>query len=280
MTGAEIAARLGLRRAGPGWAGACPVCGYKTGLRVNEKAGRALWWCAAGCERDALTAAVLGESGGGTVRSADGAPPNDDKRDLASRLWQDALPARGSIAESYITGRGLALPAEPVIRFLPNARHAPSGKRFGAMLARMDDAAGRIAAVHRTFLAPGGAGKAPVDPPKMTLGPTRGAAVRLWPAAERLIIAEGIETAIAAAALLCGPAWAATSAGNLGDTLTLPAVVREVIIAADHDAPGLAAAQRAAVRWKAEGRVVKIARPDQPGKDFADLVKARAPNGR
>jgi len=255
MNGAEIAARLGLRRAGHGWAGACPVCGYATGLRVNEKAGRALWWCAAGCDRDALTAAVLGEGAAPSAQAA-GARPNDDKRDLAARIWQDALPARGSIAETYITGRGLALPVEPVIRFLENARHAPSGKRFGAMLARMDDAAGRIAAVHRTFLAPGGAGKAPVDPAKMTLGPTRDAAVRLWPAAERLIIAEGIETALAAAALLRGPAWAATSAGNLGDTLTLPAVVREVIIAADHDAPGLAAAQRAAARWKAEGRAV------------------------
>jgi phage/plasmid primase-like uncharacterized protein len=148
------------------------------------------------------------------------------------------------------------------------------------MLTRIDDTAGRIAALHRTYLAPGGAGKAPVEPAKMTLGPTRGAAVRLWSAAERLIVAEGIETALAAAWLLRAPAWAATSAGNLGDMLVLPAIVREVIIAADHDAPGLAAAQRAAARWKGEGRVVKIAKPDQPGKDFADLAKARAAHGR
>ena len=279
MTGSEIAARLGLRRIGPGWAAACPVSAYKPRPRAPEQAGRALWWCAAGCDRDALTAAVLGEGGAPIVRAAD-TRPNDDKRDLAARLWQDALPARGTIAETYLAGRGLALPPELVVRFLGNAKHAPSGKRFGAMLCRMDDAAGRIVAVHRTFLAPGGAGKAPVDPPKMTLGPTRGAAVRLWPAADRLIVAEGIETALAAAALLRAPAWAATSAGNLGDMLALPAVVREVIVAADHDPPGLAAAQRAAARWKAEGRAVKIAKPDQPGKDFADLAKARAEHGR
>jgi len=34
-------------------------------------------------------------------------------------------------------------------------------------------------AIHRTFLARNGAGKAPVEPQKMMLGPCRGGAVRL-----------------------------------------------------------------------------------------------------
>jgi len=34
-------------------------------------------------------------------------------------------------------------------------------------------------AIHRTFLARDGVGKAPVNPPKMMLGPCRGGAVRL-----------------------------------------------------------------------------------------------------
>jgi putative DNA primase/helicase len=279
MTAAELAARLGLRRAGNGWMGPCPACGYPKGLRLNQRGGKAMWWCASGCDRHTLTAAVLGDAPMIAPRNSD-AVPNDDRRDLAARMAEEALSARGSIVEPYLAGRAIALPPEPVIRFLPNAKHAPTGRRFGCMLSVMHDAEGRIPAVHRTFLAPGGAGKAPVDPAKMTLGPTRGAAVRLWPAAERLVVAEGIETALAAAALLGVPAWAATSAGNLGDMLMLPDTVREVVIAADHDRPGREAAQRAATRWKAEGRVVKIAVPDKPGEDFADLAQARASRGR
>ena len=34
-------------------------------------------------------------------------------------------------------------------------------------------------AIHRTFLARDGGGKAPIDPAKMMLGPCRGGAVRL-----------------------------------------------------------------------------------------------------
>ncbi len=37
----------------------------------------------------------------------------------------------------------------------------------------------RPLAIHRTFLAHDGRGKAPVDPQKMMLGPCRGGAVRL-----------------------------------------------------------------------------------------------------
>jgi hypothetical protein len=63
MTSApEIAARLGLKRAGRGWQGACPCCGYASGLRLSEKDGRALWWCASCRDRGALSAAVLGQS--------------------------------------------------------------------------------------------------------------------------------------------------------------------------------------------------------------------------
>ena len=44
----EIAARFGLRRVSGGlrWAGACPACGYRDGLRLDQREGRALWWCA------------------------------------------------------------------------------------------------------------------------------------------------------------------------------------------------------------------------------------------
>jgi putative DNA primase/helicase len=94
------------------------------------------------------------------------------------------------------------------------------------------------------------------------------------------VSAEGIETALAASFFLDRPAWAAVSAGNMGKALMLPPAIRDVVIAADHDEPGRRAARQAAARWEAEGRRVRVATPDKPGTDFADLMKARLSNGR
>ena len=55
----------------------------------------------------------------------------------------------------------------------------------------------------------------------------------------------------------------------------LPDVVCDVIVLADGDDPGEAAAQACAWRWKREGRRVRIARPPR-GLDFNDLLLGRA----
>ena len=70
-------------------------------------------------------------------------------------------------------------------------------------------------AIHRTFLARDGAGKAPVDPQKMMLGPCRGGAVRLAAPGDVLMVGEGIETCLAAMQATGNPAWAALSTSGL-----------------------------------------------------------------
>ena len=54
--------------------------------------------------------------------------------------------------------------------------------------------------------------------------------------------------------------------------LVLPDDVTEVIIVADHDDPGIAAANKTARRWTAEGRMVRIAKPPIEGWDFNDML--------
>lgn len=137
---------------------------------------------------------------------------------------------------------------------------------------RVDDT---LLAIHRTFLARNGAGKAPVDPQKMMLGPCRGGAVRLGVPGDVLMVGEGLETCLAAMLGTSHPAWAALSTSGLR-ALDLPEYVRDVVVLADCDDPGEAAAQECAWRWKREGRRVRIARP-APGMDFNDLVVARTP---
>lgn len=55
-----------------------------------------------------------------------------------------------------------------------------------------------------------------------------------------------------------------------------PREMREVIVLADGDDSGEAAARDCALRWKREGRRVPIARPPH-GMDFNDVLKTSAP---
>jgi hypothetical protein len=128
-------------------------------------------------------------------------------------------------------------------------------------------------AIHRTYLGRDGAGKAPVEPTKMMLGPCRGGAVRLAVPGDVLMVGEGIETCLAAMQVSGHPAWAALSTSGLR-SLELPTNIRDVIVLADGDDPGEAAARDCAWRWKREGRRVRIARPPQ-GLDFNDMLMDR-----
>ena len=134
---------------------------------------------------------------------------------------------------------------------------------------------GMPVAIHRTYLARDGGGKAPIDPQKMMLGPCRGGAVRLAGPGDVPMVGEGIETSIAAMQASGHPAWAALSTSGLR-SLDLPTNVSEVIVLADGDEAGEAAARDCGSRWKRQGRRVRIARPPQ-GMDFNDMLLGRAP---
>jgi putative DNA primase/helicase len=128
-------------------------------------------------------------------------------------------------------------------------------------------------AIHRTFMSGDGTSKAPIEPTKMMLGPCRGGAVRLGPITDRLLVAEGIENALSAMQATGQAAWAALSASGLR-ALELPVEARDVVVLADGDEPGEAAARDCAWRWKRQGRRVRIARPPR-GFDFNDVLLGR-----
>ncbi|MCA3421742.1 MAG: toprim domain-containing protein [Roseomonas sp.] len=271
----EIARRFNLRAQAGAFIGTCPACGYKDSLRITSQNGRALWWCGACQDQAAVTAAISGQAAQAAPMAAAADASQVQKREWALALWADALPAAGTVVERYLTARGITLRDDMPLRFLPNHLDRDGGKRWPVMVALMVDCAGTPQAIHRTFIAQDGKGKAPIATPRKTLGIVAGAAVRLAPIADRLVIGEGIETSISAGLMMGAPAWAAISAPNLEFKLKLPASIKEIVVAADHDGPGLKAARAALARWKAEGRAVKIARPQTPGADFNDLWRAR-----
>ena len=161
-----------------------------------------------------------------------------------------------------------------MLRFHSELKHPLDGP-WPAMVALVTSGSdGTPLAIHRTFLARDGAGKAPVDPAKMMLGPCGGGAVRLADPSDVLMIGEGIETCLAAMQATGHPAWAALSTSGLR-ALDLPTEVRNVIVLADGDDAGEAAAKDCALRWTREGRRVRIARPPR-GMDFNDMLAGHA----
>jgi len=239
--------------------------------------GQLLLNCKAGCDFADVAAALrdCGLSGPeGTPRRDYKAEQTaaDHKRTLqAKRLALETVPITGTIAETYLRGRGITCAVPETLRFHPACWH-PTGRRLPAMVARVKGSDSY--AVHRTYLKPDGSGKAEVEPAKAMLGNCAGGAVRLIEAQGPLVVAEGIETAMSlASGLLPVPAtiWAALSTSGLR-ALRLPATPARLTIAVDGDTPGREAAHMLAERAHKLGWTVSFLQaPD--GKDWNDVLR-------
>ncbi|MHA7849404.1 DUF7146 domain-containing protein [Roseovarius sp.] len=263
----------------------CPVCqtegqkGQNALTLADGDGGRLLAHCKkSDCDfRDILGAAGLAPGDYAApdpleshARQAQHRAEAEKRARQAHRLWQDACPVAGTQAETYLRGRGILCPLPETLRFLPECWH-PTAKRFPAMLARVDGGDGF--AVHRTYLATDGRGKADVNPDKMMLGRVSGGAVTLAEAQGPLVVAEGIETALSlSCGLLRTPATvlAALSTSGMRGLHLLPDPHR-LTIAPDGDAPGKAAAHALAERATALGwQVSLLTAPD--GRDWNDIL--------
>lgn len=283
MKAAILTAALGGHQNGPRWMARCPAHDDQTpSLSISESGnGIVLVKCFAGCSQNAVIAALRCRglwSNRGHERPCPRLPAsqnhqNDDeqrRRHAAKTIWQSTRPAQGTLVETYFASRNLVLPTTTDIRFHPHLKH-PEGRHWPAMVALVTDGITSSAvAVHRTYLKTDGSGKAPVTPAKMMLGPCRGGAVRLGIPGPRIMVAEGIETAMAAMMSTGIPAWAALSTSGLR-TLELGPEINEVIVLADADEAGEAAAEACACRLQRPGRRLRIARPP-PGQDFNDML--------
>jgi putative DNA primase/helicase len=277
-----IATALDGRPRGEGWMACCPAHDDTTpSLSIDEtSAGRVLVNCFAGCSQASVIAALRrrGLWPGHSQHMAtepDARQSNEpDRLAQALAIWNSALATRSTLAETYAARRGITIPLPQTIRFHPRLRHTPTGLRFPAIIALVVDMLGEPVAIHRTFLASDGRDKAPVPrhQQKMALGRLRGGAVRLAEPEpnEVLAIAEGLETGLSILQVQGLATWVSVGTAGLKQ-LVLPPCVRDVIIAADGDAAGEAAARSAALRWMREGRRVRIARPPKE-MDFNDLL--------
>jgi putative DNA primase/helicase len=284
MPAEKIALALGGRRVGGCWMARCPAhADREPSLSVADGAnGNVVVYCHAGCDQDRVIAALKSRGIWTDTRPFQNGRSNAyrhvandlERSKQALHIWESAKPAEGTIVESYLRSRCIQLRVPSRLRFNAALNH-PAGETWPVMVAlvtRGDD--DTPIGILRTYLSRDGAGKAPVEPSKMMLGACRGGSARLAAGVgELMLVGEGIETCLSAMQATGKPAWAALSTSGLR-TLELPDAARDVIVLADADEPGEAAARSCAVRWRREGRRVRIARPPQ-GMDFNDVLVGR-----
>lgn len=147
--------------------------------------------------------------------------------------------------------------------------------QYPAMLAPITRK-GQFQSFHVTYLERGK--KAPVPTPRKVLpgGSITGGAVELYPAADIMGVAEGIETAIAARMIFDCPTHAAISATCMAKW-DAPDIAREVHIFADNDQnfAGTAAAWALAHRLKMRGIEPIVHIPPNVGQDWNDVLLAQ-----
>ncbi|GGD50720.1 DUF7146 domain-containing protein [Aurantiacibacter arachoides] len=270
--------------------GPCPLCGGRDRYRWDNKNGNGTYICGQcgagnGLQLlmnlkgwDFVTAAREVDD---VVGNVDPDPPTREMDDptrvrLMNKLWQSATPLiSGDRAHRYLASRA-ALPSTiPSCLRSTGWCPAPDGVHRSALLALVSGPDGEPVNIHRTFLGPNG--KADMENPR-ALMPGRipdGAAIRLFAATGEILgIAEGIETAFAAADRFGIPVWSAMNAAMLAKW-TPPAYVREVWIFGDNDAKFGGQAAAFGLAHRLAGRLdlqVQVHVPIEAGHDWADEI--------
>ncbi len=261
----------------------CPAHDDKNpSLSIDERDGKLLLKCFAGCPNEAVTDALkargLWQSSVGEGRSntsdATQDATSESRIKAARKIWNQTGPA-GRLISAYLRSRAITLPAPAALRQMGALEYPRSGQWFPAMVAGIQGPDGEFTGIHRAWLKPGGAGKAGVSSPKMALGVIGRGAVRLAePTGHALGLAEGIETALSVIELYSAPCWAVLGGRNF-QKVTIPDHVTEVVIFGDNGDKGREFAERGADRFSREGKTVKVVCPDPPYGDFNDLLQAQ-----
>ena len=156
-----------------------------------------------------------------TPKSSDGVSPvrgqnNANKIRLAKRIFEEATPINGTLAENYLKfRRNISLSSWPnAIRFSKNCpRRKSTAPALVAELRNIHK--DKPIAIQRIFIDEKDSTR---DGPRMMLGPSKFAVCKLINDSEvtnGLGIAEGIETALSILSISWAPVWAVLSAGGI-----------------------------------------------------------------
>jgi hypothetical protein len=170
-------------------------------------------------------------------------PAPSGSTEAAHRLIAMCQPIGGTLVEAYLRGRGItALHGCGSLRFHSRCyyrpdEHSPT-ETWPAMVAAVTDLTDKITGAHRTWLAPDGSDKAPIDIQRKAMGDLLGHAVRFGLSGDVLAAGEGIESVLSAREVMPGmPTAAALSAAHLA-AIQFHDALRRLYIVRDNDRAG------------------------------------------
>lgn len=276
--------------------GPCPLCEGKDRFRFMKLDGPGRWICNQCGSNDAMNLVMevnnmtfqeAAEMIRPMVGQADycAVPKREDDADIKLRTsalmdtWRDA--GQRELMEEYLLGRGLPKESfnQASLR-CGTVDYYDDGKKQGeypCMMARVTNSSNLTVALHKTYFLSKTEKSRKLS---KTVGPMSGGAIRLFKLeGETLIVAEGIETALAARHLYkqrtgkIVPAWATVSANGMRN-LAIPKAIKKVIIMADNDASftGQSAAYDLANRLVVKNKLeAEVMLPKKTGDDWLDV---------
>ena len=191
-----------------------------------------------------------------TGRASSTAPSGSPE--ASRRLFAMSQPIGGTLAEIYLNGRAItSLSGITALRYHARCYYKPDEHSpteiWPAIVASVTDLDGNQTGAHRTWLAPDGSAKAPIESPRRAMGDLLGHGVRFGVAGEVLAVGEGIETVLSPRQVLPHmPMMAALSAAHLAAIL-FPATLRRLYILQDRDPAGDGARDSLVARARSVG---------------------------
>jgi Toprim domain len=188
--------------------------------------------------------------------------PPDGLPEAARRLLVMSYPLAGTVAETYLRARGIAItPDLRALRFHARCFYRTTDEVTGAnhyevwpaLLATVTDLDGKVTGLHRTWLDPSGRDKAPVPSPRRALGEIAGHGVRFGTVDDVMAAGEGLETVLSVRTVLPAMPMAAALSANHLALFRPPPTLRRIYVAQDNDATGRRAAQQLSCRAQAGG---------------------------
>lgn len=205
-------------------------------------------------------------------------------RDAITKVWSGAEPVMGTAAEVYLRSRGIKGDLSLLgrnIMFHPRLLTWVDDKckSYPGLLAVIRGKNHVGLTLHRTFLAKGGHGKAPLENPKLQMKAPEsvvGGYIELDKPVHvddiKVIgVCEGLETALSVREATGCPMWVGIS-DRLMEQMAIPKDVTHVIIWADVEPSGAggAAAARMKTRLEFEGKHVEVLAPTKFGREKMD----------
>lgn len=218
-------------------------------------------------------------------RKAEDARLAAERLALARSIWDASVPPIGTPAEVYAHARGITAPLPPTIRFVmtPRYRNTDTGEvgpDHPAMVCALQDWTDAVVGVQCIFLQDGGTRKyqrirqdGTKAKAKLTFGTLVGAALRLGPLADHLIVTEGPEDGLTLMQWRPDKSiWASCGTANLAQ-IGFPCAVESVCFAGDNGEAGHAAVNRAREAALASGLRVSETFPSPEFKDWNDQLR-------